>query len=322
MLKFLIPISLLTVSLACGPRGGIYAADPDLRRDSGFADHVQADRLVRDAAELDRNSVDSSLADTNSADINLPDAHLSDTNLPDQASPDHQVVLGDLSPGSSQRSYQVAGHTRNVQLRVPVEVQSGQCPLILVLHGNGDTASNFLLTSGLATAANSRGMIIAAPDGIEQNINFAGQQINGVDWDGYRSVAEGNIDLPLFSAILSDLISSGSVDNRRIYVFGYSQGGYMSFRVSIDESEIYAAGVVVAGASPLGSALVSQATRKIPMALTIGSQDYGVANARECRDALIAAGHEVRWNEVAGAGHVPYCGDTGALLDWLLGRQL
>lgn len=312
-------LSVLVI-LGCEPRATIYAADSSLRRDSGVRDQAEPfDHGVAEGHVL----ADGGQNDISPSDFGFWDHAIADTALPDdgqldRAVDDANVIIGNLSPGSSVRQYNVAGFSRSVALRVPSQVSSGPCPLVLVLHGNGDTASNFLLTSGLATAASARGMIIAAPDGIEQDIEYGGQTIAGVDWDGYRSVAEGNIDLPLFSAIYQDLVATGSVNTQQVYVFGYSQGGYMSFRVAIDESLIYAAAVVVAGASPLGPSLVSRAARTIPMALTIGSNDWGVSNARDCRDALLAAGHEVRWNEVAGAGHVPYCGDSPALLDWLL----
>ena len=45
----------------------------------------------------------------------------------------------------------------------------------------------------------------------------------GVDWDPYRTVAGGNIDLPLLDAIRTQLVASGSIDTKKLVVFGYSQ---------------------------------------------------------------------------------------------------
>lgn len=231
-------------------------------------------------------------------------------------------VPGKLDPGSSTLSIDAAGKTRSVALTVPAAVAGGKIPLVLALHGNGDSASNFVKTSGLAAYAETKGYVLAAPQGISQTFTYQGQTVSGVDWDAYRARSEGNIDLALLDALKQKLVASGSIDPKRVFVYGYSQGGYLAFRYGIDSSQETSCAAVLAAASPLGASFVQQATRKIPFDLQIGSNDSAVGNARQSRDALQGRGHPVQYDEIAGANHVPIPGDPKKPIDYCLMQVL
>jgi polyhydroxybutyrate depolymerase len=206
---------------------------------------------------------------------------------------------------------------------VPTAITTKAVPLVIALHGNGDTAANFVATRGLQQLAEAGGFVVAAPQGITQNITVGGQQVNGVDWDAYRDVAGGNIDLALLDEIQARLVKpGGQIDAKHVTVFGYSQGGYLGFRYGIDASEKLACAAVVAAASPLGSGYVTNAARKIPFALQIGTNDYGIGQARAAKAALEAAGHPLQYKEISGAGHSPFPGSTAVPLDFCLGESL
>ncbi|MBN2361213.1 MAG: dienelactone hydrolase family protein [Deltaproteobacteria bacterium] len=246
-----------------------------------------------------------------------------DLALRDGAPGQDSAVVGTLTPGSSTLQLSVAGSMREVLLVVPNEVLSNQRPLVIALHGNGDTPGNFLASTGLASAAAARGVILAAPQGIAQTFPYGNQTLTDIDWDAYRTEDEGNIDLPLIDAVYRHLIGTSSVSLGKVHLFGYSQGGYLAFRGAMEKASSLAAAVVVAAANPLpGSSLVADAARPIPIALTIGENDYAISLARQTRTELENAGHEVRYEEIAGAGHVPFPGDAAALLDWLLAHSL
>ncbi|MBL8606116.1 MAG: hypothetical protein JNL38_02300 [Myxococcales bacterium] len=227
-----------------------------------------------------------------------------------------------LTPGSSTLSITAAGKTRTVNLVVPTSVSAGKVPLVLALHGNGDSASNFVKTSGLAAYAETKGYVLAAPQGISQSFTYQGQPVNGVDWDAYRTRGDGNIDLALLDALKQKLVASGSIDEKRVMVYGYSQGGYLSFHYGIVGSAETSCAAVLAAASPLGTSFVQQATRKIPFALQIGANDGAAAAARQSRDALQGKGHPVQYDEIPGAPHVPIPGDPKKPLDYCMMQVL
>lgn len=231
---------------------------------------------------------------------------------------------GTLTPGTSTRTYPVAGQSRSVIVVVPQAAGSQKVPLVIALHGNGDTASNFIQTSGLAGLADSRGFIVAAPQGITQTITVGGQTVPNVAWDAYRATVDGNIDLPLLDAIRTDLVESGSVDTQRIFPYGYSQGGYMSFRSAMESAAVLSCGAVLAAADPFGGSggLLQKAARKIPVSLQIGTKDWAIDLARSTRDALQQSGFPVDYHEIQGAGHVPLPGDATVPLDYCLSQAL
>jgi poly(3-hydroxybutyrate) depolymerase len=226
------------------------------------------------------------------------------------------TTTGTLQPGDRGLTISVGGQSRSVQLHVPAALGTQAYPLILALHGNGDTAANFMATSGLAARTDA---IVAAPQGIQRDVSVGGATAPNVAWDAYTSRGT-NIDVALLDAIVADLSKSGSVDARHIITFGYSQGGYLSYRYAKESADTLACAAVVAAADPSG--IPKAFARKIPFVIQIGSNDYAIQNARSSKAALMAAGHEVLYNEIAGAGHVPFPGAKDVPLTFCLGKSL
>jgi predicted esterase len=230
------------------------------------------------------------------------------------------ITGGPIPAGSSTRTYNVAGKSRSAIVFAPSAL-TGPAPLAILLHGNGDTSANFVAALGFQAKAAAQKFIFVAPQGIPQTFTYFGTTLN-VDWDAYRRVSEGNIDLPLLDAIRADLGASSSVDPKKIFLFGYSQGGYLSFRYGMDASATLSCTAVCAAANPLGPTLLSGAARKIPVAMQIGTNDYGINAARTTRDQLQNAGFPLQYDEIQGAGHVPFPGDPGVPLGYCLGQAL
>ena len=230
---------------------------------------------------------------------------------------------GTLVPGKTTRTIMAAGKSRSVIVVVPTTIAASKLPLVIGLHGNGDTNSGFInMTTTLEALAESKGFVLAAPQGITQNITVGTQTVPNVDWDAYRSAADGNIDLPLLDAIRTEIVGSGSVDTKKVIVFGYSQGGYMSFRYGMDTSATLACAGLIGAANPLGPQLTAAATRKIPVALQIGTADGAISQARSTKADLEAKTFPLDYHEVAGAGHVPVAGGVTVPLTYCLGQTL
>ncbi len=222
-----------------------------------------------------------------------------------------------LAPGDRTLMLTVAGKMRSVLVHSPPSVGTAPLPLMIALHGNGDTAGNFVAANGLAALADQKGFVLAAPQGISQSFMFMGTPLNNISWDAYRSPAQGNIDLPLLDEIRAQLLASGAIAPKKIFVLGYSQGGYLSFHYGMVTAAQLSCAAVIAAANPLpGSQLVPGAARKIPVTLQIGSNDGAVTQARATRDELMNAGFPVSYMEIAGAGHVPFPGMPSVPIDY------
>jgi hypothetical protein len=209
--------------------------------------------------------------------------------------------------------------TRSVLLYVPARWRAGAAGLV-ALHGNGDTASNFLRTSGLMGVADSEGVALALPMAI------AGSAPMGVDWDAYTRPASSNPDLRLVADTRA-LLVGGGVDARRVFLAGQSQGGYLAFYAGMTFSTLFGAVNVSAAGDPMpGLGLAAMATRRIPVDLLTGDGDFAIANIRSTRDDLQRRGFDVRYTELAGVGHCcPLSTRTGtapAMWLWLSARPL
>lgn len=265
-----------------------------------------------------------------------PDDAMPPTDTPDLAATGGPVVtepdlatmaMPDLKPGTLpvgtrtiKRS--VAGMERSAILHVPAAAAQRPLPLVIALHGNGDTAGNFVAALGLTALADSLSFILISPQGIVQTLTIGMTTIQ-VSWDAYRAVPDGNIDLPLLEALRSELVATGSIDTQHVVVFGYSQGGYMSFRYGMEAAPLLSCADVAAAANPLtGGPLIMNAKRRIPVALQIGALDSALGNARATRDELTRRSHPVQFNEIPGAGHVPFPGSVRLGLDYCLTQTI
>lgn len=220
-----------------------------------------------------------------------------------------------LTPGTSTINLTVAGMARTAVLYVPSSATSSS-QLAIALHGNGDSDTNFLATSGLEPLADADGTVLVIPQGIPRDITVvpAGGQVIPADWDAYNSEAQGNIDLPLLDALRTQIVGTGQVDAHHVFVFGYSQGGYLSFEYGMVTGSSLACSAVLSASSPFGGGagdpLISGAQRKLPVVQQIGTNDSAFAQAQQTDTTLGNDGFVHEFHAVQGAGHVPIPGDV------------
>jgi poly(3-hydroxybutyrate) depolymerase len=218
----------------------------------------------------------------------------------------------------------VASTPRTAVLYVPTGL-AASAPLVIALHGDGDTDTNFLATSGLQPLADSQHFVLIVPQGITRNVVVGSQTVSGVDWDAYNSAAAGNIDLPFVEALRTQLQATGGIDATHTFVLGYSQGGYMAFLYGMSDATVLSCTAVLAAFSPYGGAagdpLITGAARKIPVVLQMGSLD-DPSDAQTTATTLMTDGFPVQYNEITGAGHVPIPGDISVPVNYCLGKSL
>lgn len=292
---------------ACAPAGAVEFTVPD-DGDAGLArDAVTADRAApMDLARPAPDDVVHAPEDRATPPADAPVADLG---------PSPDVPAGALTPG--QRVVRVGD--RQVLLYVPTRWRAG-APGLVALHGNGDTAANFLATSGLQGVADAEGVALALP------LALAGSGPMGVDWDAYTRPASANRDLRLVADARA-LLVAGGVDSRRVFLAGQSQGGYLAFHAGMVFAADFGAVNVSAAGDPMpGLGLAGMAPRRIPVDLLTGDGDFALANIRRTRDDLRARGFDLRYTELPGVGHCcPLSVRTGqspGVWAWLSARPL
>ena len=123
------------------------------------------------------------------------------------------------------------GIERDYILYVPSQYDpSDPMPLVLNFHGGTVPAAEWEEALGMNQVAEENGFLVAYPNAV----NF--------DWQ-----ESDDHNVSFVGALLDTLESDYSVDSRRIYATGGSQGGIMSFTVAVALSDRFAAAAPLAG---------------------------------------------------------------------------
>ncbi len=119
-------------------------------------------------------------------------------------------------------------------------------PLLVMLHGFSANANLQDLYLGIGKQTTDRGWLFAMPDGTQ---NPAGLRY----WEATDACCNfanpPQDDVAYLNAVIADMKSHYNVDPKRVYLFGHSNGGFMSHRMACDSSDVIAAIGSLAGAT-------------------------------------------------------------------------
>lgn len=203
------------------------------------------------------------------------------------------------------KSMNVQGNTRYYGYHVPSSYSGSKAwPMFIFLHGadnRTDPKQNQqanLQYTRLKQNADQNGYIVVSPTA--PKMAYGGGMV--LSWKKNRSVSDAFI-----MQIIKRLKSRYRIDSKRIYVAGFSSGGYYSVHLAMNYSQTFAA-FAVHGAG-LGSRddFPSGAKRKIPGFLRIGADDtMRVPQLQDLRDRMKSAGwpaSDIDYKELSGVGH-------------------
>lgn len=148
--------------------------------------------------------------------------------------------------GTAARTIEVGGLTREYLLHVPRSYRrGGLLPVVFVLHGATQRPESAEGMSKMSTLADTNGFIAVYPRGTGRLPT----------WNSGACCAyamEHKIDdVGFISALIDRLESDYSVDPKRIYATGISNGAMMSYRLACELSDKIAAIAPVEGAQDL-----------------------------------------------------------------------
>lgn len=127
----------------------------------------------------------------------------------------------------------------NYQYFKPVNKDDGKKhPLIIWFHGNGEGGYKDYRNNVSQKLAN-RGAVAFAEDKKQKIFGGAYVVAPQADDTWYNNYSKGYIKS--VKAMIDEFVSENNVDKNRIYVFGASAGGYMSFRMMIEYPNYFAA---------------------------------------------------------------------------------
>ena len=127
----------------------------------------------------------------------------------------------------------------NYQYFKPVNKDDGKKhPLIIWFHGNGEGGYKDYQNNVSQKLAN-RGAVAFAEDKTQKIFGGAYVVAPQADDTWYNNYTKGYIKS--VKAMIDEFASENNVDKNRIYIFGASAGGYMSFRMMIEYPDYFAA---------------------------------------------------------------------------------
>jgi poly(3-hydroxybutyrate) depolymerase len=165
-------------------------------------------------------------------------------------------------------------------------------PLVVALHGAGDTAQNYLNVIWKANA-DADGFIVIAPEG-------TAPLGSGFTWNGS--------DETLILAAAQDVYACYAIDPKKEIMHGFSAGGIMAYMIGLDHAQLFS-GISISSAD-LGSAEAIYGGNLLPSAWKIpvshfhGTQDqnFPISYAIAGMNTLTDAGHTFYWHPFDG-GH-------------------
>ena len=171
-------------------------------------------------------------------------------------------------------------------------------PLVLALHGYGNSSTGLDAEFGLKRLAERRDFLLVMPNAL-------------ADSRGNRAWHPENetafpFDREYLRALLLDAKARYAVDPSRVFVFGYSQGGHMAHRLACDSADVVTALVSLAGQAPKArSGCVP--VQKVSALQVHGTEDQAIGysgDATEPIDPRVPSAHET----IAVWGRVDECG--------------
>jgi len=132
--------------------------------------------------------------------------------------------------------------------------ESGENPLVVVLHGCTQTAAGYDLGAGWSTLANRYGFALLFPE--QQRANNPNGCFN---WFQTGDIERGHGEALSIRQMIAKMVSDQAIDERRIFVTGLSAGGAMASVMLATYPDVFAGGAIIAGLPYGAAANVQQA---------------------------------------------------------------
>ena len=141
-----------------------------------------------------------------------------------------------LTPGDHTLTIDTPEEARRVFLHAPRGAYKPR-PLVIALHGAGETGNDFANDTGFSRLADREGFLVAYPSAGSPN----------AFWNMSGQVPGGSNDVEAIERSLDQLEAAVCVDPARVFVTGVSNGGGMTARLGCELSERLAGVASVAG---------------------------------------------------------------------------
>lgn len=178
----------------------------------------------------------------------------------------------------------VDGSDREYIVSIPMGYDgSVEFPVVFMLHGTGGDGEKFYNISGWKELGEQENILTVYPSALSKCIITDGEQKTTSKWNSqptsgwqYCSNVTPPDDVKFLSQIIDEIESKYKIDHKRIYFVGFSNGGQMCAKLSIQLGKRIAAIVESAGSFSVDTTF--HPVRKMPITYQMGNGDYGPGN--------------------------------------------
>jgi polyhydroxybutyrate depolymerase len=174
-----------------------------------------------------------------------------------------------LSADAQRATLDVGDHIRTYLTYIPANLPKG-APLIIVLHGGFMNGAMMRKWTGYEfdQLADQHGFAVVYPDGYEQHWNDCRQDTT------FPAKTESIDDMGFVAALIDHFKANYGIDPSKVFAFGYSNGGEMTFRLAIETpGEVTAVVAVEANLPTPDASSCARAGRTGRLMLVAGTDD-------------------------------------------------
>lgn len=196
--------------------------------------------------------------------------------LPPDACATQGPVATAYSTGVNCRTLDLDGHQRRFVVYVPAiaPVTGPRAPVVIMFHGASGDGEQFLRISGWREQSDATGAISVFPTGERYRVLETGRLTT--HWNSFGIEEEIDVietpladDVGFMDEIISDLQAGLTIDRRRVYASGFSNGASFAARLAVERSDKLAAAAFSAG----GLTSPQSPARPVPTYVTVGTFD-------------------------------------------------
>jgi polyhydroxybutyrate depolymerase len=166
----------------------------------------------------------------------------------------------------------VGGSVRKYTVYRPATADEKGLPLMIVLHGGLGKARLIEKMTGMDDVADKGRFIVAYPEGTATRLNENLRTWNAGGCCGLAARQDVD-DVRFISRMIDDIHARYSIDTRRVYVAGLSNGAMMAYRLACEIPDKIAAVIAVSGTLAVGDC---NRAKDIPVLHIHGDEDRNV----------------------------------------------
>ncbi len=195
-------------------------------------------------------------------------------------------------------------------------------PVVVLLHGRPSNGGGMAYLTGMNGVAENNNFIVVYPDGIDNEWNAQFDiSASAVSLSGRRSTLPQD-DVGFLQTLMGDIAQDFNIDRSRLYLGGFSNGSFMTYRMACSAGDTFAAFAAISaglyvelarycsrsdptpilimngtadGSVPYGGVLIPNRDRGDPIRISLGVQDTVATFAR--RNGCDMAGESTTFAE-------------------------